>query len=210
MAPQKEEFERRAKAREIQRLEAQREHQAAATAQLEEHRLATLKVFEIKEARLQKWQANEAARYQVCRAGLEPRTSRPDEQAGVTAGLTGRDVSRDGLQAGALFVCNSRVRSLAWTGADTELTRLGAGRGQAAADGLHQLGREATHRRREGAREAARRRAAQRASRGGEGARVRDQATENGDETGPTDDGAAVRQPNLTLAFLERAVLTLQ
>lgn len=60
----KEEFERRAKAREIQRLEAQREHQAAATAQLEEHRLATLKVFEIKEARLHKWQANEAARYQ--------------------------------------------------------------------------------------------------------------------------------------------------
>ena len=101
MAPQKEEFERRAKAREIQRLEAQREHQAAATAQLEEHRLATLKVFEIKEARLHKWQANEAARYQVCRAGLEPRTSRPESQPDSQAEtLVGTDY-RPGLCSSA-------------------------------------------------------------------------------------------------------------
>ena len=54
-----------------------------------------------------------------------------------------------------------------------------------------------------GAREAARGRAAQRASRGGEDARVRAQATEDGDEAGQADTGAAVPLPDLTLAFLE-------
>lgn len=58
-----EERERMAKAREIQRQKAQREHQEVAAVQLEQHRLSTLKVFEAKEARLQKWQANEARRH---------------------------------------------------------------------------------------------------------------------------------------------------
>ena len=40
-----------ARAREIQRLEAQREHQAVAAAQLEGHRQFTLRTFESKEAR---------------------------------------------------------------------------------------------------------------------------------------------------------------
>ena len=64
--------------REIHRLEQQREHQAVAAAQLEEHRQSTLKVFETKEARLQKWQASEARRHAVCHAELEPGTDRPD------------------------------------------------------------------------------------------------------------------------------------
>ena len=92
MAPQNEERERKAKAREIQRQEAQREHQEAAAAQLEQHRLSTLKVFEAKEARLQKWQENEARRHAVChrartpdpvQAQLTSRTNRPDLQDGL-------------------------------------------------------------------------------------------------------------------------------
>jgi len=58
-----EEREKQARLREVQRLEAQREHQAVAAAQLEEHRQSTLRVFETKEARLQKWQASEARRH---------------------------------------------------------------------------------------------------------------------------------------------------
>ena len=88
MAPQNEERERKAKAREIQRREAQREHQEAAAAQLEQHRLSTLKVFEAKEARLQKWQENEARRHAVCHRARTPdgtgSANTPDEQARLT------------------------------------------------------------------------------------------------------------------------------
>jgi hypothetical protein len=72
VAPQNEERERMAKAREIQRQKAQREHQEVAAVQLEQHRLSTLKVFEAKEARLQKWQANEARRHAVCHRARTP------------------------------------------------------------------------------------------------------------------------------------------
>ena len=118
MAPQNEERERKAKAREIQRQEAQREHQEAAAAQLEQHRLSTLKVFEAKEARLQKWQENEARRHAVChrartpdavQARLTRQTNRPDLQDGLEC----RDASKHGLR------CRGSLRLL--------LTRSGLG-----------------------------------------------------------------------------------